>query len=808
MPLGAGERLGPYEIHRPIGAGGMGEVYQARDTRLGRDVAIKVSAGEFSARFEREARAIAALNHPNICTLHDVGPNYLVMELVPGPTLAEVIAAARTPDAEGVRLADVVAIARQIAEALEAAHEKGIVHRDLKPTNVKITPDGAVKVLDFGLAKALDHERPAAVPDANSPTLLSPARTERSVILGTAAYMAPEQAKGRPVDKRADIWAFGVVLFEMLTGRKLFRGETATEIIAAVIKDDIGAAGAAAWWLKPGADLPLRRIDLADPLASSNSLALAPDGSRIAYFSGAHLYVRALDALAPQDLGAVHVTAALPFWSPDGRTIGFFAAGAINTVPAGGGPVRQVCKIPATGRALDFAWRPDGTIFFNVWRDSVYTVPAAGGTPAVYLAIDPKTEIEFTSVSVLPDNRLIVTTRIREPSSYRTELVGSGSDRRRTTIVADPDVTFVKYDPHGMLLFRRRGPNNGIWAVPFDEARVDLARAVEIAPRGTYFQADATGGALIGLPPPAATTELVWLSQTGDVSPVPGTSVAVGSAPVLSPDGSRVAFVVDTEGDRHLVVRDLKTGSDTRLTPAGQDAPTLDEPSWFPSGDEVVFGAGSVTARRIVTRRTDGSGGQRMLVGGLLGQVTPDRGYLVFLLEEGGATRLRYAPLVADGSVGAAERVLKHSDPNIIAFDLSPDGSTLAYSIPEADGRLNTFLTDFPAGSRELQVTTSGGARPRFSGDGKAVFYLAPAVPQTDPPRGAVAKRPVTLKSLETSGPPVQLFVEGKEPPGVIMTLFDVARDGRLLTMRRTGGDKRPSPRLVLVQNWRAAVRR
>ena len=337
---------------------------------------------------------------------------------------------------------------------------------------------------------------------------------------------------------------------------------------------------------------------------------------------------------------------------------------------------------------------------------------------------------------------------------------------------------------------------------------MDLARAVEIAPGGTSFQADATGAALISLPPPAATAELVWLSETGQVSLVPGAPVEAGSAPVLSPDGSRVALVVDIAGDRHLVVRDLKTGSDTRLTPAGQDAPTLDAPSWFPSGDEVVFATGSVTASRIVARRIDGSGGHRVLIGGLVGQVTPNRQHLVFLVEEGGATRLRYAALAADGSVGAAERVLKQSDPNITSFDLSPDGSTVAYSIPEADARLNTFLTDFPAGSRQLQVTTSGGARPQFSGDGKALFYLTRAVPETDPPRGAVAKRPVALTSLTTSGPPVQLLVQGKEPPGILMMSFDIARDGRMLTMRRTGGDRRPSPRLLLVQNWRAAVGR
>jgi Tol biopolymer transport system component/predicted Ser/Thr protein kinase len=882
MPLGVGERLGPYEIRGPIGAGGMGEVYQARDTRLGRDVAVKISAAEFSERFEREARAIAALNHPNICALYDVGPNYLVMELVQGPTLAEVIAAAGRPEAAGVPLAEAVAIARQIAEALEAAHEKGIVHRDLKPANVKVTPDGIAKVLDFGLAKALEPEGPHPAA-ADSPTFTSPAPTERGLILGTARYMAPEQARGQPVDRRADIWAFGVVFFEMLTGGPLFRGDTSTEIIAAVIKDTIaldqlprevppairellarclerdprqrlrdigearivladpasiapvvstrppdasprpaasrlgwaaltllliGAAGVGGWWLKPGTDGPVRRLELADPLASSNGPALAPDGSRVAYFSDARLYVRALDALVPQDLGAVHVTSRAPFWSPDGRTIGFYAGGALHTIPAGGGPIRQICRIPATGRPLDFAWRSDGTILIAVSRDSIYAVASEGGTPAVHLPIDPATEIEFTSVSPLPDDRLIVTTRIREPSSYRTELVSSDPDRRRTTIVADPDVMFVKYAPDGMLLFRRRGPNSGVWAVPFDGSRVDLAEAVVIAPRGTSFQADAAGAALITLPPPPETAQLVWMSQSGDVSAVPGTPFEIGSAPVLSPDGSRAAFVVDTEGDRHLIVRDLQTGRDIRLTPAGEAPPTLDAPSWFPSGDEVVFATGAVTSRRIVSRRTDGSGGQRMLTAGLAGQVTTDRNHLVFLADENGVTRLRYAPLAPDGSIGGAQGVFAQSDPHITSFDLSPDGSTLAYSVAEADSRLNTFLTDFPAGGRQVQVTTTGGAEPRFSGDGSALFYLARALPHTDPPRGALVKLPVAPKSLATTGPPVQILVQGKEPPGIAWPRYDVARDGRLLTMRRTAGETLPRPRLLLVQNWRAAMGR
>src|ERR1700680_2786911 len=220
MALASGDRLRNYEILALIGKGGMGEVYKARDTRLGREVAIKVSTEQFSERFEREARAIAALNHPNICQLYDVGPNYLVMELVEGV------------EPKGpLPLEEALPIARQIADALEAAHEKNIVHRDLKPGNIKIKSDGTVKVLDFGLAKI--GGTPTAKAE-DSPTL-SMAATQAGMILGTAAYMSPEQARGKEVDKRADIWAFGVVLYEILTGKRLFDGETISDTLAAVL---------------------------------------------------------------------------------------------------------------------------------------------------------------------------------------------------------------------------------------------------------------------------------------------------------------------------------------------------------------------------------------------------------------------------------------------------------------------------------------------------------------------------------------------------------------------------------------------
>src|SRR5882724_7193656 len=234
MQLSAGTRLGPYEILAPIGAGGMGEVYRATDTKLGRDVAIKVLPESFAhdaermARFEREAHVLASLNHPNIATVYGFEAGAIGMELIEGPTLAERIGGRAMP------LDEALPIAKQIAEGLEYAHEKGVVHRDLKPANIKLTADGNVRILDFGLAKALEAQVAAGNPSI-SPTLVLSA-TQAGVILGTAAYMAPEQARGAAVDKRADIWAFGVVLYEMLTGKQPFAGETVSDTLAAVLR--------------------------------------------------------------------------------------------------------------------------------------------------------------------------------------------------------------------------------------------------------------------------------------------------------------------------------------------------------------------------------------------------------------------------------------------------------------------------------------------------------------------------------------------------------------------------------------------
>src|SRR5271165_840980 len=239
MPLTSGTKIGPYEIASLLGVGGMGEVYRSRDSKLGREVALKVLPTSVAldadrlARFSREAKVLAALNHPNIAAIYgleDSGANHaLVMELVEGPTLADRIQSSPIPTEEALP------IAKQICEALEYAHERGIVHRDLKPANIKVTPEGTAKVLDFGLAKALENEISAA--DIGSSPTMTRMATQAGIILGTAAYMSPEQARGKPADRRADIWAFGCVLYEMLTGKMAYSGETVSDTLAAIIKE-------------------------------------------------------------------------------------------------------------------------------------------------------------------------------------------------------------------------------------------------------------------------------------------------------------------------------------------------------------------------------------------------------------------------------------------------------------------------------------------------------------------------------------------------------------------------------------------
>jgi predicted Ser/Thr protein kinase len=440
MPLSPGDRLGPYEIVAVIGKGGMGEVWKARDPRLNRDVAIKVAAQQFSDRFEREARAIAALNRPNVCTLYHIGPNYLVMEYIDGPTLGERIHEGPIP------LEEALTIAKQIAEALEAAHEKNIVHRDLKPANVKIRPDGSVKVLDFGLAKAGDTQ--AVTPD--SPTMI-PA-TQIGMILGTAGYMSPEQARGKTVDKRADIWAFGVVLYELMTGKQLFAGETVTDLLADVVtkepdlnavplkvrrligscleKDpkkrlrDIGdvwrlldephatttrprrlmllpwaavavfAVAAVLGWTRASRPpvtapvsvalsmIPPRGTELIAP-GGLGVEKISPDGAAVLFRTiGIGLNVRRLDSMKTEPMPPFDWAGAA-FWAPDSKSIAFPAANGLFKMHLPGGAPQLVSQDLVIGERGG-TWAADGTILFATIDSSpggigLHRVSADGG---------------------------------------------------------------------------------------------------------------------------------------------------------------------------------------------------------------------------------------------------------------------------------------------------------------------------------------------------------------------------------------------------------------------------------------------
>jgi Tol biopolymer transport system component/predicted Ser/Thr protein kinase len=448
MPLAPGDHLGPFEILSKIGAGGMGEVWKARDTRLNREVAIKFSNEKFTDRFEREAKSIAALNHPNICHLYDVGENYLVMELIEGPTLAYRIQAGAIPLEESLN------VVRQIAEALEAAHEKGIIHRDLKPANIKITPAGVVKVLDFGLAKSADA--PQSDPEISPTMTISPTRA--GMILGTAAYMSPEQARGKSVDKRADIWSFGCVLYEMITGKRAFRGETTSDILASVLKErppletiparvrpvverclekepalrwrDIGdvrllldedvpeqaaprramlpwiVAGVcvaglatAGWgWWRAGSAAPAKPflrldVDLGKDVSLGNgegpTVAISPDGTRIAFVTPGtdgrnHLALRPLDSPVTTVLTGTE-GAASPFFSPDSRWIAFFADAKLKKIAVEGGAPVTLCEARNTRGG---AWGPDGAILFSDARVGLSSVSAMGGTPQLVTQLD------------------------------------------------------------------------------------------------------------------------------------------------------------------------------------------------------------------------------------------------------------------------------------------------------------------------------------------------------------------------------------------------------------------------------------
>ena len=795
MSLAPGTRLGSYEIVAAIGRGGMGEVFRARDTQLGRDVAIKILPESFArdadriARFRREAQALAALNDPHIAQIYQLEESphsaALVMEFVDGRTLADLIAA--SSGGRGLALDDALALAAQVAAGLEVAHERGIVHRDLKPANVKVTPDGRVKLLDFGLAKALGADA-ASGELMNSPTLTARA-TEAGMLLGTAAYMSPEQARGRPVDKRTDIWAFGAVLFELLTGRRLFDGETVSDTVAAVLRNDpdwtqlpadtpahvrtllarclerdpsrrlrdIGEArvaldtarapmsvaspmrelspaaapggpsgsltpassvlppranrrwqvaaavlalttvalAAGAVWLAtrraPAALGPSLELAITAPPdgrfeigSNSGNVMLSPDGTRIAFAASTdgtrRIWIRSLAADDARPLSGTE-NGAMPFWSPDGRRIGFFAIAKLLTVDISGGLPESIADATAARGA---AWNRDGTIVFAAGGSALWKVSATGGpvTPVTTLDASRGENAHYWPVWLPDGQRLLYFARSSSQPEingiYIARLDGSTPPTR---VVASLSSGILSTDPatgqlhllwvrDGDLLAQRFDGNAG--ALLGDAVVVARDVLVEESQRLTFASASNTG-VLAWASARAASQVFSLYSRDGQLKRVLG--IPPGGRldqPAFSPDGRRLLFQRVERGASDIHVHDLQTGVTRSVT----SSPGFDElGNWTPDSRAILYLGYQSNTRSLLKAPLDaGTPHVEIYRGNTDGRAfeTPDGRFVIVNEAVPGGRNIVAVPL--NGSTPATLA------PSAIVLSISGDGRWLVTS--------------------------------------------------------------------------------------------------------------------------------
>jgi serine/threonine-protein kinase len=897
VTLEAGRILGHYEIVSTLGAGGMGEVYRARDTRLGREVALKLVLAEVSAdperlaRFEREARVLAALNHPNIATLHGFetadadGTRFLVMELVEGETLADRIARGPIPTDEAI------ALFVAIAEGLEAAHEKGIVHRDLKPANIKVAPDGRVKILDFGLAKALAPESPgedAAL--SHSPTLTL-AATRRGEVLGTAAYMSPEQASGKAVDKRTDVWAFGGCLYEALTGGRAFPADDLPNTLAAVLRDEpdwgalpagtpprvrrllqrclakkprerlhdiadarlvleeseataagagsvaprrapflaaalgfalAGVAAAIAWIaLRPAPPgPPSLRLDLriaeATGGAIATSIALAPDGTRIAYVIrrelgaglGANdtLYVRELDELEGTALaeGAV----AQPFFSPDGRWIAFFTGTTLEKVPVAGG---TAVELAPADLFMQGDWSEDDRIVFTTgYSHDLQQVSAAGGE-TTRLTDVPAGNVFQLSPHFLPGGRHLLFTEFdawqgtRDPtnrSSVRALDLESGA----ITTVLDRGA-HARYLHSGHLVYLDGGV---LFAVPFDlEALAATGPPVKSSVTVFTFPVSdypaysvSRSGNLLHIPRlEDERNTAVWVDREGRSTPLLERGFYGG--PRLSPDGTRLAVTELRDSNVDVHVYDLEHGARTRLT---FDPARDDDVVWSVDGKFLLFNSLRNGRNGIYRLEADGAGDAEPLFlweGPGAGDVYPSSsgpGGLVAFCRRSPETSIDV--LVLQPGASEPEVVVGSAASEEIA-DFSPDGRWIAYSKQEAGGR-DVFVRAYPPRPGLTQVSSGGGRDPKWSRDGRELFYWTDS--------GIVAVSVEARDGILRAGTPKLLFSRAARGSLVAgepyYPAFDVAPDGQHFVVIQPPAGQWGSDHVRLVTNFFAELER
>jgi len=801
----------------------MGEVYQAQDSKLGRDVAIKVLPGavagdpERLARFQREAKVLAALNHPSIAAIYQVeeaeGVHFLVMELAPGETLAARIQRGVVPVDEAV------AIAVQIAEAMEAAHDRGIIHRDLKPANIMLSSTGQVKVLDFGLAKALEGESDPSMPSASlslSPTLtvMPPQQTGVGVLLGTAAYMSPEQARGEAVDRRADIWAFGVVLFEMLSGKMVYQGRTVSDILAGILAREpewerlegktprpvmrllqrclhkeaserlqaigearislrryledpsaaaeeetaapaaavtgrlklglaalvvvlVAATAALTWMGKPAPPAPqplrLEATVFADGgfmTGIGSSVVLSRDGKLLAYAIGdgtnptGGISLRPTHQLESEQLSGTD-RGYNAFFSPDGRWIGFVTPTELKKVAISGGAPLTLCPV---SRNRGSAWGEDGTIVFAPNPTSgLMQVPAAGGEPQPFTTLEDG-ETSHRWPQFLPGGRYVLYSAYisSDRNQGRIKIADRETGQSRTVHEGG---TYARYTESGHLLYWREGT---VFAAPFDLHKLEMTAlpapvlqdVVGNLEGGAQFDV-AADGTLIYLHGGLDTLveserKLVLLDRSGKMTPASELEASFGALEI-SPDGKRVATRRFIDGNGDIWILDRQRDTTSRLT----FDPDIDVvPRWSGDGKWIYFASRRSGKFQIYRKPADGSREAETVAetdkDQFPGDLSRDGRYLIYegpgertdsdlwvvALEEGGKPEL----FLGTRFIEEGPRI-------------SPDGRWVVY-LSDESGRQEVYVRPFPGKGGKWQVSSGGGARPRWSSDGSRLFFL------------------------------------------------------------------------------------
>ncbi len=896
MGLTPGTKLGPYEIQSPLGAGGMGEVYRARDTRLDRTVAVKILPSrlaenpEAQQRFEREARAISSLNHPNICTLHDVGQqdgmHFLVMEYLEGETLADRLRKGPLP------LAQALKYGIEICDGLEKAHRSGIVHRDLKPGNIMLTKSGA-KLMDFGLAKTAIVKLESS--SSLTVTLSTPAGshplTAAGTVMGTFQYMAPEQVEGKEADARSDIFSLGAVLYEMTTGKRAFEGKTAASAMAAVLEREpvtvsslqptapagldhvvqgclekdpeerwqsAGDVGRELRWIAAGGGVTAAPVKTEAPRRSylgwlalalllvlgaqvwssyrsrepqrtlrsflpppeemsfdftgdfSGPPVLNVQGTAIAFCARNHkerdsVWVQSLGELAAKRLDGTD-GAAFPFWSGDGKWIGFFADGQLKKVPASGGPVTILAEAP---NPRGGAWNQDNVIIFEPdYRDTLWKISAGGGTPVRLTQFEGGKHTTHRWPQFLPDGEhfLFFATN-HSGESERGVYLGSLKDGSYKHVIdSDSQAVYASgyllYHVQSQLLAQKFDAGSGTLS---GDAFL-LANAVEYD-TGTWHTSFSVSenGLLIYEPGSKVLgTDLLWMDRHGNSLGKLGERAFYKGSGRISPDGKKLAVSMgDPQADIWVV--DLSNGSRTRLTFGGA---THLEPWWSSDGQRVAYtrqnGTSVVSGTSIRARLASGGGQEESLIETtpadpvtlLYPEFSADNRYLVYTSQKG-PTGIEIWAMPLTGDKKPLTVVPAPAPPaRLVQYRVSPDGKWLAYSSTES-GREEVYVTHFPTGQGRWQVSQDGGTYPAWSNGGKEIWFIGRDL--------VIRTANVNANNPEFEmGPISPLFqITYTSPVG---TPYDVSPDGTKLIFS-TFPESVPTP-MVLVTNWTAEVKK